>query len=273
MIEALNRRFAGYVELHPHGRVLEIRMVKDKVNAICHPLSHAVETAAGFLQDSPDFQVGLLTSGCPRAFCAGLDFEEHGRLAPGQPMPGYGPGGFGGISTLFSLLKPLIAVVGAPAVGGGFEIVLACDLILMAEEAWFSLPEMQRGLMADGGGIQRLPGRLPYNLAVAKLLTGDPITPAEALHHGLVYAVHPRAGLDAAALALAQRLAQDAPLAQQALKQVLRAIAPMPITESMAIYGRTGPGFEAYAAMWASQDAQEGPRAFLEKRPPRWQGK
>ncbi len=273
MIERLNAELAGYVELVAHGRVLEIRMVKEKVNAICHPLSHAVETAATFLQDSPDFQVGLLTSGCARAFSAGLDFAEHGRLAPGAPMPEYGPGGFGGISTLFSLLKPLIAVVGAPAVGGGFEIVLACDLILMADTAWFSLPEMQRGVMADGGGVQHLPRRLPYNLAVAKLLTGDPITPGEALHHGLVYGVHPRAELDAAALALAQRLAQDAPLAQQALKQVLRSIAAMPITVSMAIYGRSDPGFETYAAMWRSEDAREGPRAFLERRPPRWQGK
>ncbi len=273
MIDRLNAALASYVQLVPHGRVLEIRMVKQKVNAICHPLSHAVETAATFLQDSPHFQVGLLTSGCARAFCAGLDFAEHGRLAPGEPMPDYGPGGFGGISTLFSLLKPLIAVVGAPAVGGGFEIVLACDLILMADDAWFSLPEMQRGVMADGGGVQRLPRRLPYNLAVAKLLTGDPITPEEALRHGLVYAVHPRAALDGAALALATRLAGDAPLAQQALKQVLRSIETMPITESMAIYGRDGPGFDAYAAMWRSEDAQEGPRAFLGRRPPRWTGR
>src|SRR5690606_33568732 len=166
---------------------------KDKVNVSSPQLLHAVNQAATLLKESPNFQVGLLTSGCARAFSAGLDFAEHGRMAPGAPMPEYGPGGFGGISTLFSLLKPLIAVVGAPAVGGGFEIVLACDLILMADTAWFSLPEMQRGIMADGGGVQHLPRRLPYNLAVAKLLTGDPITPGEALHHGLVYGVHPRA--------------------------------------------------------------------------------
>ncbi|AGT09784.1 enoyl-CoA hydratase-related protein [Paracoccus aminophilus] len=272
MIDALNAECAGYVELHAHGAVLEIRMVKGPVNAICRPLSRAVGRAASFLQDSPDFRVGLLTSGCARAFSAGLDFTEHARVQAGEELGDFGPGGFGGISTLFSLKKPLIAVIEAPAVGGGFEIVLACDLILMAEESWLQLPEMQRGIMADGGGIQRLPRRLPYNLAVAKLLTGDPITPDEALRHGLAYAVTPRAELAKAAQDLAQRLARDAPLAQQALKEVLRAIEHMPIEESMMIHGRSDPGFETYAAMWASEDAREGPRAFLEKRPPRWRG-
>lgn len=272
-VEALNRRHAGLVRLIAHERVLEIRMVKAPVNAICHPLSAAIEAGAMLLQDSAEFQIGLLTSGCARAFSAGLDFAEHGRLQPGQPMPDYGPGGFGGITTLFSLNKPLIAVVGAPAVGGGFEMVLACDLIVMAREAWFSLPEMQRGVMADGGGVQYLTRKLPYNLAVAKLLTGDPITPDEALRHGLVHAVHARADLDAAALALAARLARDAPLAQQALKELLRNIWAMPITESLRVYGRDGPDFSAYAAMWRSEDAQEGPRAFLEGRPPRWKGR
>ncbi len=272
MIETLNRELAGFVELRRDGRVLDIRMVKPKVNAICRPFSRAVERAALFLQESPDLQVGILSSGMPRAFSAGFDFTEAERQARGEDVGEFGPGGFGGISSLWALNKPLIASVNAPAVGGGFEIALACDIIVMAGTAFFQLPEMRRGLLPDGGGLQRLPQRIPYNVAVAMMLTGDPMSSDEALRWGLVHAVWPEAELAARTMELAQRLAGDAPLAQQALKEVLRSTDQMPITGAMAIHGRDGPGYETYARMWRSNDAQEGPRAFLERRPPNWTG-
>jgi enoyl-CoA hydratase/carnithine racemase len=272
MIGELNRELAGLVELRRDGAVLEIRMVKAKVNAICTRLSRALERAALHLQDDPSLRVGLLTSGCERAFSAGMDFAEADRKARGEDVGTFGEGGFGGITRLWRLNKPLIAVVNAPAVGGGFELALACDLIVMAEGAYFQLPELQRGILPDGGGLQRLPQRVPYNVATAMIWTGDPMTAEEALRWGLAHAVVAPAALDETARAVAGRVARGAPLAQQALKEVLRSIDGQPATRTMDIWAYDGPGFETYARMQRSDDAVEGPRAFLERRDPRWTG-
>lgn len=272
MPDALNRELAGFVELYRDGRVLEIRMVKPKVNAICPRLSWALERAALYLQDSPELQVGLLTSGCDKAFSAGLDFND----ATGERSAGDDrrpvEGGFGGITTLWALKKPLIAVVSAPAIGGGLELALACDIIVMAEDTIVQLPELQRGLIPDGGGLQRLPRRIPYHVATAMIWTGEPMTAAEALRWGLVYRLAPKSELQALAAAIAQRMTQDAPLAQQALKEVMRAVDSMPDREAMTVRPENRPDLEVYGRMWASDDAIEGQRAFLERRPPKWSG-
>ena len=271
MIETLNAELAGFVELHGEGRVLEIRMVKPKVNAICRRLSRSLECAALFLQDSEDYQLGILTSGHDRAFSAGMDFNES-IASDGDEGVGAIRGGFGGITKLWDLKKPLIAAINAPAIGGGMELALACDLIVMAEHAYFELPELQRGLIPDGGGLQRLPRRIPYNVATAMIWTGQRMTAAEAMSWGLVHRTAPAEELRMLAFSIAQKMALDAPLAQQAFKEVLRNIDGMPDRDAMEIRGDSGPEYQAFARMLASDDMLEGQRAFLERRPPKWTG-
>lgn len=261
---------SGLVEMHRDGPVLEIRMVKAPVNAICRRFSRAMECAALHLQADPDLRVGLLTSGCERAFSAGLDFSEAEQADRG---PSALQGGFGGITQLKVLKKPLIAVIGAPAVGGGLELALACDILLMAEDAWLQLPELERGLLPDGGGLQRLPRRIPFHVATAMIWTGDRMTAAEALRWGLVWRTAPRAELMGVARALAQRIAQAAPLAAQALKETLRVVDALPDAQAMALRADTPGDLEFYRRMLASEDMLEGQRAFLEKRAPRWRGR
>jgi crotonobetainyl-CoA hydratase len=272
MIEELNRELAGYIELGREGRVLEIRMVKPKVNAICRRMSRSIERAAVYLRDSDDLQVGILTSGQEKAFSAGLDFNEAGTKS-GESFEGPAKGGFGGITRLWDLNKPLIAAINAPAIGGGMELALACDMIVMADHAYFELPELQRGLLPDGGGLQRLPRRIPYNVATAMIWTGRRMPAAEAHGWGLVHQVVPVAELRSLAFAIASKMTLDAPLAQQALKELLRNVDCMPDKKAMDVRGDSGPDYATYARMLASQDVIEGQRAFLERRPPRWTGR
>jgi crotonobetainyl-CoA hydratase len=259
----------GLIETQEFGSVLEIRMVKPKVNAICRRLSRALFQAASHLQDASHLTVGILTAPGERAFSAGWDFNE---VAAYGSAEGPVPGGFGGITSLSSLKKPLIAAVNGPAVGGGFELALACDMIIMVDHAYFQLPEMQRGILPDAGGVQRLPRHIPYNVAVEMIYTGRQMPAEEALRWGLAAAVCSRSELDERARALAQRVAKGAPLALQAFKEVMRAIDRMPITEAMKISQAKEEGLETYRSMQRSEDAIEGPRAFLERRPPNWRG-
>jgi crotonobetainyl-CoA hydratase len=273
MIETLNAELAGFVELHCEHRVLEIRMVKPKVNAICRRLSRALERAAMFLQDSDDLQVGILTSGNDRAFSAGMDFNESFASEGSADMDVPIKGGFGGITKLWDLKKPLICAVNAPAIGGGMELTLACDLIVMAEETYFELPELQRGLLPDGGGLQRLPRRIPYNVATAMIWTGRKMTASEATTWGLVHQLAPAAELRALAWEIAHKMSLDAPLAQQAFKEVLRNIDGMADSDAMDIRGDSGAQYATFARMLSSDDMMEGQRAFLERRQPRWSGR
>lgn len=270
MIEKLNRDLRGFIELHRDGAVLEIRMVKPKVNAICRRFSRSMEAAALYLQDDPELRVGILSSGSERAFSAGMDFAE--TTSESDRGPGPKQGGFGGITTLWALKKPLIAAINAPAIGGGVELALACDMLVMAEEAYLQLPELQRGLLPDGGALQRLPRRIPFHVATAMIWTGAPMTAAEALRWGLVHRTAPGGQLMELAWEVARQVARGAPLAQQALKETLRVVDGLPDREAMALRAEPGRDLEVYGRMLASQDMIEGQRAFLEKRAPRWSG-
>jgi enoyl-CoA hydratase/carnithine racemase len=272
MTAELNRDLAGFVELHREGAVLEIRMVKPRVNAICRRLSRAMERAALYLQDDPDLRVGILSSGSDRAFSAGLDFNE--ATAPGEDRgPGAETGGFGGITTLWALKKPLIAAINAPAVGGGLELALACDILVMADDTFLQLPELERGLLPDGGGLQRLPRRIPWHVATAMIWTGERMPAAEALRWGLVWRTAPREALMDLARETAAQVARGAPLALQALKETLRVVDGMADREAMTLRAETEGDLEQYRRMLASEDMIEGQRAFLEKRAPRWSGR
>jgi enoyl-CoA hydratase/carnithine racemase len=272
MLDELNRELEGFVQLHRDGQILEIRMVKPKVNAICRRFSRSMERAGLYLQNDPDLRVGILSSGSDKAFSAGLDFREVTSQTTAERGPGALEGGFGGITTLWSLKKPLIAAINAPAVGGGLELALSCDILLMADEAYLQLPELQRGLLPDGGGLQRLPRRIPYHVATAMIWTGEPMTAAEAHRWGLVHRTAPRDQLMPLAWQVARRVAKGAPLAQQAFKEVLRAVNSLPDTEAMALRAESKGDLENFRRMLTSKDTIEGQLAFLEKREPRWIG-
>lgn len=267
------RELDGFVELYRDGAVLEIRMAKPKVNAICRRFSRAMERAALHLQNDPELRVGILSSGNDKAFSAGLDFREATETDERDRGVKAEEGGFGGITTLWSLKKPLIAAINAPAIGGGLELALSCDILLMADEAWLQLPELQRGLLPDGGGLQRLPRRIPWHVATAMIWTGEPMSAAEALRWGLVYRTAPRAQLMDLARSIAQQVSRGAPLAAQALKETLRAIDGLSDREAMELRADTQGDLSCYRQMLSSSDMIEGQRAFLERRPPRWTGR
>ncbi|MGF7159797.1 crotonobetainyl-CoA hydratase [Rhodoligotrophos appendicifer] len=267
------------VRVERRSRVLEMTLDHPKVNAVSRRLSRELYAAARLLHEDPELQAGLITGAGTRAFSAGWDFNEAVADADaGNAALENQPGGeesgasFGGITAFHDLYKPLIAAVQAPAIGGGFEIALACDMILMAEDAFFQLPEMDRGILPDAGGLQRLPRRIPYNVAMGMMLTGRRMDAAEALHWGLVHSVHPRDELLDAARDLAGTISQGAPLALQALKEVMLAIEQMPLPEAMDIIRKTPDHLAMYRRMLKSGDAKEGPRAYLEKRAPVWRG-
>ena len=183
----------------------------------------------------------------------------------------HGPGGFAGLTEFFDLGKPVIAAVNGLAMGGGFELALAADLIVASESAEFALTEVKLGMVADSGGVLRLPQRLPRAIALELLLTGRRMGAQEAARWGLVNQVVAPDALMAAANALAQQIVQAAPLAVGAVMEIVKATAGMPIPQAYHLL-RAG-ALPVYQRMLRSEDAAEGPRAFGEKRPPRWTGR
>src|SRR5213080_5362335 len=230
-------------------------------NAVNLALAEGVAAALDELDADGDLAVGVLT-GAGKGFSAGMDLKA---FVTGQ-RPWIGDRGFAGIVQRASR-KPLIAAIEGFAVAGGLEVALACDLIVASKGAKLGIPEVKRSLVAAGGALLRLPQRLPYGIAMEMALTGDPM-PAERLHDlGVVNRLAEPGGAVDAALALAAQITPNAPLALIASKQVLQDQRDWTQEEFWAKQGEiTGPVF-------ASQDAQEGAKAFAEKREPVWQGK
>lgn len=229
-------------------------------NAATLEMAEALAAALDDLDSNPALQAGIIT-GAGGTFCAGMDLK--GFLQGKRPsLPG---SGFLGL-TQKPPRKPLIAAVEGYALAGGFETVLACDLIVAARTAKFGLPEVKRGLAAAAGGLLRLPRRLPYHVAMECILTGDMFSAERAQAHGLVNRlVEPGQALDAA-LELAQAVAANGPLALIASKRVAQESADWPQAE---MFERQT---EITAPVFASQDAREGAAAFAEKRAPVWRG-
>jgi enoyl-CoA hydratase len=230
-------------------------------NAVNAAVAAGLAAALDHLEADPELRAGVLT-GAEGTFSAGMDLKA--ALAGESPsIPGRG---FGGL-TEAETTKPLIAAVEGWAMGGGFELALGCDLIVAAEDAKFGLPEVKRGLIAAGGGVIRLPKRIPYHLAMEFLLTGEPVSGVRAGELGLVNRVVPSGETAAVALQLAEKISANAPLALAAVKKVVRAADGVPDAEAFAAQRRE------LASLMGSQDVREGMRAFAERRDPVWQGK
>ena len=241
------------------GNVLVITMQREaKRNAVDRELADAIDAALNELDDDPSLWAGVLTGGST-FFCAGSDLTANGDYVTDR-------GGEYGIIRR-ERRKPLVAAVEGPALGGGLEIVLACDLVVASTGARFGLPEVSIGVIPTCAGLFRAPRSFPLNLARELILTGDPIDASRAHAAGFVNVLTEPGGALAGALALAQRICRNAPVSVQACLDA--------VNRQLAVETAEGwPNTErAKAAILGSEDSAEGVRSFLEKRPPVWRGR
>ena len=258
-------RCARYTVLRVEGRVLHVTLNRPQVLNALHPPAH-FELAEVFdaFADDANLWIAVIRGAGERSFCTGTDLKVRAQLGQDE----YPASGFAGLTRRFDLDKPVVAAVNGLALGGGLEIALACDLIIAAEHARFGFPEPRVGLAAMGGGVHRLVRQLPDKVAMGLLLTGKQFSAQEALGYGLVNEVVPAGRLDSAVDAWVADMLACAPLAVRATKQIARRNFDYP-TLAEAIRA----DYPAAATMLASADAVEGPRAFAEKRVPRWRGR
>jgi crotonobetainyl-CoA hydratase len=230
-------------------------------------MSVALEEIVDELLADDDLRVGVLT-GAGRAFSVGADLKE---VAAGRSLqgPNQRERGFGGFMRR-PVAKPLIAAVNGYALGGGTEMMLACDLAVASEAATFGLPEVRRGIIAAGGGLLRLRRRIPQAIAMELALTGAPISAQAALAWGLVNRVAPPDQVLDVALQLADAIAANAPLAVQASKRLVQDGYALGSDWEAPAWRASD---DAIKAVMRSEDAKEGPRAFAQKREPHWVGR
>ena len=248
------------VQTHTDGNVFVVTIRRpDKRNALDEAHALALDAAFGQFERDIDLRVAVLT-GTADCFCSGADIAA--RVAGQQIMNERGLAGF----THRERAKPVIAAVEGVAYGGGFELVLACDLVIAAETASFAFPEVKRGFVPAAGGAYRLSWALPGPVAMELLLTGAALPAKRAYAWGLVNRLSARGAALEAALELARDIAGNAPLAVRSARKVVLATRSMTDSEAMALLTAE------YAALQQTADYREGPRAFLEKRPPRWTG-
>jgi enoyl-CoA hydratase len=239
------------------GRVLVMTLNRpDQRNALNAELADALAAALSELDQDAELTAGVLT-GNGKNFCAGMDLKEFATKGP--------PAALGPIFQNGSE-KPLIGGVHGPVLAGGFELALVCDLLVAGEGATFGVPEVKRGLLAAGGALIRLASRLPYAVAMEMSLTGDPIDAADAERYGLVSKVVPQDQVVDEAIALAERIAANAPLSIAASKQMIRNSVGRTEAEGWAEQGPLA------GKIFSSKDSIEGSIAFAEKRQPNWQG-
>jgi enoyl-CoA hydratase len=247
------------VERRGHVQVITINRPEVR-NALNGAASRALAAAADELDADAGLRVGVLT-GAGGTFCAGMDLK--GWMSGDKPaIEGRG---FGGI-TITPPRKPLIAAVEGYALAGGFELMLACDLVVAGQGSKFGVPEVKRALVAGGGAALLLAKRIPFAAAMELLLTGEPVAAARAAELGLVNRVVPDGTALDGALALAEVIAANGPLAVAATKQIARAAADWSVEEGWQRQE------ELYKPVFASADAREGAAAFAEKRAPVWRG-
>lgn len=255
-----------YCKVERSDHVLTITLNRPEVLNAMNPSAHfELNDVFDLYAADPDMHVAIITGAGDRAFCVGTDLKELSRTNDHRKPPG----GFCGITTRFDLYKPVIAAVNGLCLGGGAEIVAACDLAIASENAEFGLVEPRVGLAALGGGaLQRMAREMPMKDAMMMILTGKRISAQEALRTSFINQVVPHRELMSAAKALANEILECAPLAVQASKQVmLQSLQTPELKKAMKAK------YALAELMLKSQDAIEGPLAFAEKRKPIWKGK
>jgi crotonobetainyl-CoA hydratase len=248
------------------GAVLEVTIDRPKANALDRNASCRLNEVFTSFRDDPTLRIAIVTGAGERFFCAGWDLKA---AAAGEKSDAdWGVGGFGGLNYPRNLDKPVISAVNGIACGGGFEVVLGTDIIVMEEHARFALPEINVAVLADAGTI-KLRRRIPYHVAVEFLMTGRWMDAAEAKHWGLANHVVPKGGSLSKAREIARQLAAGPPLLFPAIKQLLRHTEMVPEHEAFALHD----ALHAVQSVIQSEDLKEGARAFTEKRTPHWQGR
>lgn len=251
------------------GKINIITLDRPKANAINIAMSEQLTAAFKAFREDDSLVAAIVTGAGDKFFCGGWDMNE---AASGvKDNEEHGAGGFAGLQELLNCNKPIIAALNGLTVGGGWEIALACDMVLATPNTRFWFPEVQRGFIADAGGVQRLPRMLPKRIAMEILLTGRWFEVAEAERWGMINAIVDSAELMPRAIALAEKIAEGAPLSVQATKEVVRATEVM--TDREALTGLAGLDLPVHKRMMASSDFIEGPTAFTEGRAPVWAGR
>jgi enoyl-CoA hydratase/carnithine racemase len=256
-----------FSEVSRDGHVLTVTINRPDVMNALHPKANAELASVwdDFAAD-PELWVGIITGAGDRAFSAGNDLKHQ---ASGGDMSGMPASGFAGLTSRFDLDKPLIAAVNGVAMGGGFEIALACDLIVASEQAVFALPEPRVGLAALAGGLQRLPRMIPLKQAMGMILTGRRVPAAEGKELGFVTDVVPHAELMDRARAWADQIIECSPISVRTSKQIVMRSLDIPNLEESMRNGQ----YPAFGELFRSEDFIEGPLAFAQKRAPQWKGK
>jgi enoyl-CoA hydratase len=252
------------VETEVHGNVLVMKINRPEArNAVNGDVAQGIEAGIDRLEADDSLWVGILT-GTREFFCAGADLKLINSGKPGEMMTP--KGGFGGIVTR-QRTKPIIAAVEGPALAGGLEIVLSCDLLVASKASRFGIPEVKRSLVAAAGGVFRLPRVLPHNVALELALTGDPIDAERAYQLGLVNVLAEPGTAIEAALGLAERISACAPVAVQKTRALIHELADADDETGLR---RSN---EVMFELMNTEDFSEGLTAFIEKRPPAWKGK
>ncbi len=253
-----------FCSVEKEGRLTIITIQRPEVMNALHPPGNA-ELAAAFddFAADKDQWVAIITGAGDRAFSAGNDLKYQ---ASGGDMSGQPKSGFAGLTARFDNPKPVIAAVNGIAMGGGFEIALACDLIIASENAVFALPEPRVGLAALAGGVHRLPREIGMKRAMGMLLTGRRVSPDEGKALGFVNEVVPTGEALEGAKRWAEQILECAPISVRASKQAAYDGMGMSLQDAM------GAKYEQINNLFHSSDFVEGPLAFAEKRPPNWKG-
>jgi enoyl-CoA hydratase/carnithine racemase len=253
-----------YCKTEQRGHILIVTINRpDRLNALHPAANRELGDVFDAFAENPDQWVAIST-GEGRGFSADNDLRWQAEGGERVPMPR----GFGGLTSRFDLTKPVIAAVNGVAMGGGFEIALACDLIIASEKAVFALPEPKVGLAALAGGLNRLPRQIGVKRALGMILTGRHVGAAEGKDLGFVNAVVPHEKLMDEALRWAGMIEECSPLSIRASKEVVYGS-----LDSASLADSMTRKYDAVVKMVQSQDFIEGPRAFAEKRKPNWQGK
>ena len=254
-----------FCTVQDEGRVRIVTLNRPEVMNALHGDAHReLHDVWNEFAERDDLWVGIITGAGDRAFSSGNDLKVQ---ASGLRRPG-ASSGFAGLTNRFDLDKPLIAAVNGWAMGGGFEIALACDIIVASENALFALPEPRVGLIAGAGGVHRLPRQIPQKLAMGMILTGRRVPAAEGLTLGFVNEVVPVGQALEGAKRWAAQILECSPMAIRASKQ-----AAMRGLGEASVAAALGNVYPAQVANSTSADYVEGPKAFADKRKPVWQNK